>query len=274
MTCQDFEIYISALVDGELESTKEELVESHLESCQSCQQEYSLLKTTKAVIKQNIPQEKAPVYLRTKIIQTIEKQKEKKARQWLWVRPWLFQRRALIPTLAVLTIVVSFVLYYIPSKSASARLVSELATTHGDYETAKRVAIRMTTSNRQQLSAWLRSRVDFYFEVPQLEQVNLNLIGGDIFGLEDLKGVHILYHNPSGHKTSLFIFQDHEKRLSLKKIREKGYEFYLGKNRDYSVLFWKKGRLIYSFVCSGADRLPSLVHCALWVRNTESSRGP
>lgn len=267
MGCQDLEIYLSALLDGELEASKELLVQNHLESCQVCHQEYNLLKITKTLIKQNIPPEKAPTYLRNKVVQIIEGEGAKKSRQWPWpwLRPWPIQPWAFIPALAVLIIVGSLVLYYISLRSSSARLVLALVTAHGNYETAH-VPIEMITSNPQQLSAWFRNKVAFSFEVPHLEQVNLNLIGGEVFGRAGLKGIYMLYGAPEGHKTSLFVFQDQEKRLSFKKVQEKGYEFYIASNRDYAVLFWEKGGLIYSLVCAGAEHSQDLIHCALWIR--------
>lgn len=266
MNCQDLEIYLSALLDGELEASKRLLVRNHLESCRACHQEYHLLKITKALIKQNIPPEEAPAYLRNKVVQMIGEEGTKKTRQWQWpwISAWLLQPRTLIPAVAGLILVISFVVYLNFFRSTPTHLVAGLVTAHGNYEST-RVPIEMITSNPRQLSAWFRGKVDFSFEVPQLEQVNLSLIGGDVLGIPGLKGVHILYHSPSGHKTSLFIFKDQEQRLYFKRVQEKGYEFHIGNYRDYAVLFWKKREMIYSLVCAGADHVQDLVHCALWV---------
>jgi mycothiol system anti-sigma-R factor len=272
MDCQDLEIYLSGLVDGELESSKELLVQNHLKSCQDCRREYNLLKTTKDLIKQNIPSEKAPAYLRNKVVRRVETEKVKDARQWQWLRSWFLSPQMLAPALVVLIIVASLISYSIYFRSPAGQLISQLVTAHGDYEN-KRMSLKMASSNPQQLAAWFKNKVDFSVEVPRLDQINFSLLGGEVFSLAEGSGVHILYHSSQGHKISLFILKDQEIQLSFKTIQERGYEFYIANYKDYAVLCWKKDGLVYSLVCVGTEHIRHLIHCALLIRKETASSG-
>ena len=76
--CKSINDYISALIDGELKGRKADKVKNHLEVCKRCRQEFEIVSALKPIAKK-VRIEKAPLYLKSRIINSIEESEEKKS---------------------------------------------------------------------------------------------------------------------------------------------------------------------------------------------------
>ncbi len=95
MECERIRRKLSPLLDGELDGGESRLVLTHLETCNSCAQEYEELKRL-AVLLSNLESVTAPAYLRHRIEESVEGSES----NGLW--PWLVHRFAYAPALVAL----------------------------------------------------------------------------------------------------------------------------------------------------------------------------
>lgn len=65
--CDDFSSLITGLIDGELSASEKKDIESHLEECSKCHEQYGYEKKIKMIVQERFPRVKAPVHLQRRI---------------------------------------------------------------------------------------------------------------------------------------------------------------------------------------------------------------
>src|SRR5579864_2194058 len=105
---QYIEQYLSADVDGALNSAERQAVSAHLATCRDCRDRQADERALKALLRERIPIVSAPVELRQKIIAALDREDSRPVvrRVWFSRRPlWLGSIGALAAAAVVLMVI-------------------------------------------------------------------------------------------------------------------------------------------------------------------------
>ncbi|OGV98717.1 MAG: hypothetical protein A2Z59_11340 [Nitrospinae bacterium RIFCSPLOWO2_02_39_17] len=236
--CKSVNLYISAILDGELKDKKANKIRNHIESCDRCRSELEIVKSIKPLVKNKIKIEKAPFYLKTRIIGSIEElDKEKSLIGRIFPIAW----RPVYTTsvVAMLFLLVIIPLYYLSSSVSASPIIAKSVKNHMS-NTITDIFDEQNPSNGTELER--------KFDVPGLSWQG---IGSPKVTLHYLKERRVAYISFSrkGHKLSVFIFDINNLKLPEGRIIKQGdKEIFVDTFNGYNVLFWREGNTGYSMV--------------------------
>ena len=85
MVCDDANVFLSRYQDNELDPATRAQIDTHLQACETCQQELLQLNAVTTRVKQ-LPEVEAGPYFTAQVMgKVMEKEKEKKSRWWAWI---------------------------------------------------------------------------------------------------------------------------------------------------------------------------------------------
>ncbi len=114
-TCQELELHVEALVDGELEIAEVTALEQHLASCPDCARQARLAADIRQGLRE-LPELDAPAH----VLETaLKRSRRNELRAWSWTRPWQAPRPAWIALGAATAAALLAVILLIPSPGST-----------------------------------------------------------------------------------------------------------------------------------------------------------
>lgn len=232
MDCKGIREYIYPFLDRELDSRINTLVKEHLSLCPLCSIEMEQEKMFNALIKENIPEEKAPYELRERIINSLEE----RAVHF----PVFRLRPALIGICVILLVFFIF-------KTSPFPVFKESVIHHVGFLQDK-IPMEISSNNPAEVKEWLQDKVDFMAMVPDLSQQGVTVLGARVCRLRDKPAAYIVYEK-KGHNISVFMFDAKGLRFpKAKQVVMNNKTFYIDSERGYNSALWVEDNIACVFV--------------------------
>lgn len=243
--CKSVNSYISALIDGELKGRKADKVKNHLEVCKRCRQEFEIVSALKPIAKK-VRIEKAPLYLKSRIINSIEESEEKKSFIDIF-SAWNLKPVYTFSAVAALLLLAIIPLYYLSANVSASTIAVKSVNNHLSNTIVDIFDEQMPSS---------RTELERIFDVQGLSWQGISSPKVNLHYLKERRVAYIAFDR-KGHKLSLFIFDvNNLKSPEGRIIKEGEKEIYVDKYKGFNVLFWKEGNIGYSMVSDlGGDEM-------------------
>ncbi|MBI3775842.1 MAG: anti-sigma factor [Gammaproteobacteria bacterium] len=221
MDCNELNVTLNAYVDGELDALTTARIESHLQSCASCQRRLREQMDVRAAIKTATPYFKAPANLRNRI--HAELHKEAKTRWLDYLNTWRWPSMG-----AALSSVVLFgasLVLVLSMPSADELVAREVVSGHVRSLMAEHLTdIRST--DQHTVKPWFIGQLDFSPPVHDLATQGFALAGGRLDYVNNRQVAALVYHYRK-HVINLFIWPAGKETTSNPNEREwQGYAAY------------------------------------------------
>ena len=193
--CEDQELLLGGLVDGELDAANTALVEAHVARCESCREELERLQAVRTLLRGNGVRHSAPDSLarRVSAMPELAPKAANDNRLTRWLAPGLVG--AIAASLATITL--------LPPGSQSI-IDQELVSSHVRSLQPGHLTDVQTT-NQHIVKPWFNGRIDFAPPVPELADVGFPLAGGRLDSIGGKTVAAIVYHRRL-HTVNLFIW--------------------------------------------------------------------
>ena len=243
--CKSINNYISALIDGELKGRKAYKVKNHLEVCKRCRQEFEIISALKPIAKK-VRIEKAPLYLKSRIINSIEESEEKKSFTDMF-SAWNLKPVYTFSAVAALLLLAIIPLYYLSANVSASTIAVKSVNNHLSNTIVDIFDEQMPSS---------RTELERIFDVQGLSWQGISSPKVNLHYLKERRVAYIAFDR-KGHKLSMFIFDVNNLKLPEGRIIKEGEkEIYVDKYKGFNVLFWKEGNVGYSMVSDlGGDEM-------------------
>lgn len=258
MTAHEFERYLHAYCDGELEVSKMLEVEEHLHECPPCRRAVEAEQDFREGLRTKMSREPVPPHLterlRSAIADVEERQQQPPHPQFSGRRAWLLALAA-----SVLLFIVGGTLGYLiaqPSSPAGLHpLVTELVSEHMKFAVLENPA-ELTSGNTQQVAFWVQGRIGHPVQVPDYSLTGIQLLGGRVTRVRGHRAAYIVYEK-GRNIISLFAFPRFGTSPDgLVETRREGRAFLTGEHRGQQILLWESGGMTYALVSDvGWDEL-------------------
>jgi len=193
--CEDQELLLGGLVDGELDAANTALVEAHVARCESCREELERLQAVRTLLRGNGVRHSAPDSLarRVSAMPELAPRAANDNRLSRWLAPGLVG--AIAASLAMITL--------LPPGSQSI-IDQELVSSHVRSLQPGHLTDVQTT-NQHIVKPWFNGRIDFAPPVPELADVGFPLAGGRLDSIGGKTVAAIVYHRRL-HTVNLFVW--------------------------------------------------------------------
>ena len=239
MTCEETEILLHALADGELDAGNACAVEAHVTACATCTQRLREIHGLHEALAGRALQFEAPASLRTKIEASLPASMPRAART---------SRRSLLQGFALGTAlssaIAASVVVMMLRGDDDQRMIGEAVSAHLRSLQADHLTDVLST-DQHTVKPWFNGRIDFAPPVIDLTAQGFTLIGGRLDYI-DAKAVASLVYQRRKHVINLFVSQ------SSGIERARGSETVQG----FNVRRWSAGGLTFIAVSDiNADEL-------------------
>lgn len=217
---------IDLYLDGEFSSAEMKEMDAHLRTCPACTadalQHVQLKRALQSAGRRYTPS----ADFRQKVRQSIAARPHRSA-IWLW-----------LPATAVLAVLVAgtVTLSIKDQRLALQHTYSELADLHVTA-LASANPVDVVSSDRHTVKPWFEGRIPFTFNLPELQDPELALVGGRIAYLGQSPGVELIYRVRK-HQLSVFIFQERGHLLSSDSTLKRQQE-------TFNFCSWSQNGLYY-----------------------------
>ena len=193
--CEDQELLLGGLVDGELDAANTALVEAHVARCEACRDELERLHAIRALLAGPSVRYEAPPSLARRVaaMPEISPKAANENRVGRWLTPGLVG--ALAASLAMVTL--------LPPGSQSI-VDEELVSSHVRSLQPGHLTDVQTT-NQHIVKPWFNGRIDFAPPVPELADQGFPLAGGRLDSIDGKTVAAIVYHRRL-HTVNLFVW--------------------------------------------------------------------
>lgn len=196
-TCDDQELLLGGLIDGELDAANTALVEAHVARCEPCREQLDRLQATRNLLRRDGVRQSAPEALASRIAALPELQPTaaNDNRILRWLGPGAVG--AVAAALAMVTV--------LPSTNQTI-VDQELVSSHVRSLQPGHLTDVQTT-NQHIVKPWFNGRIDFAPPVPELADRGFPLVGGRLDSLNGKAVAAIVYHRRL-HTVNVFVWPD------------------------------------------------------------------
>lgn len=241
MTCQDFEPFLFAYVDGEFDGLERADADTHLATCDACRREVEEQRAYKRRMREaasapSALNPTAPSDLRARLSARLDA--EARPRR-LFSRPAMAAAAALAAAASVAVAV--YLRAGFSREQANALVAAAIAHHQGD------LPLDVQDAQVAHVRDWMRGRVDFApSRIPELR--NAALRGARLSNLNGRPAALVVYGSPTKQRrVSLLVFDAPELRLPTgRRIADR--DVLLANQRGYNVAVWKDREIAYSLV--------------------------
>lgn len=228
MACEQWRSQLDAYLDGELPSEALRSFDAHLRSCQSCAADALAGVQFKRSIKNAGMRFTPSADLRNKV------QKRIGARP----RPgWIVGWKLATAALGLLLIGSAAASYVSRENLRQQHFYSELADLHV-ATLASPNPVDVVSSDRHTVKPWFQGKVPFTFNLPELQNSDVTLLGGRVAYLGQTSGAHLIFQIRK-HEISVFIFPESATNWSP------GSDSKVERRQTFNVEQWNQGGLHY-----------------------------
>jgi anti-sigma factor RsiW len=235
MGCESWKTQLDSYLDGELPEDEARTFDAHVRSCPSCTADA----LSRVQMKRAIQVAGKRFTLSTDFRKRVQQSIAAKPRRGLHLG-WIF---------AAATAVVLLVAGMLTSHYLGARnhILSEIADLHV-ATLASSSPVDVISTDRHTVKPWFQGKISFAFNLPELQNTELTLVGGRMTYLEQTPGAQLIY-DVRKHHISVFIFPDGALRANL------DGESVSRKNLPFNMETWSQGGLRYFVIgdASAAD---------------------
>ena len=222
--CEDQQMVLNGLLDGELDAANAAAAEAHLATCHGCREEYARLEALRRTIAASGARYRAPEALRSRIEAATAQPQPTRRRVPGWLASGF--AGALAASLAMLVI--------LPGGGSESRLDDELIAGHvRSLQVAHLTDVE--TSNEHLVRPWFNGKIDFAPPAPELASQGFPLAGGRLDYLDGRNVAAIVYKRRL-HSINLFVWP--ESSGGDRRVQKDGY----------SLNEWSEGSLRYAAV--------------------------
>jgi anti-sigma factor (TIGR02949 family) len=239
MICREFEPWLQAFVDGELDVETMTAAQAHVSSCPECHGRVDGERRFRALLRQQ-PQDIAPPELRARLL-GLTRLKRRRAAMRLWLG---------IPGAAAALVLVVAILMTrgLASGPTSPRIVDTLVDKHLAYAQIEGPA-EFISSEPGAVAAWLRDRVGMHVPVPDYSHAGIRLVGARISEADEQKLAYLFYEK--GHMLmSVFMLPDSAQAQTLggKIVNYRGQEYVTRERKSLRTVSWRDGQAVFSLI--------------------------
>ena len=237
MTCDETEILLHALIDGELDAGHARDVEAHVATCPGCTEKLSAFRAMHGAMAETDLKEKAPAQLRSRIEAALNLPRAKTAA----ARPsWLERLRASWQTffggfaagsLLSAAVAASLVLAVIRNDQ-NQLILSDVVSAHLRSLQAGHL-IDVETSDQHTVKPWFNGKVDVSPPVVDLTAQGFTLIGGRLDYIDGQQVASIVYRRRK-HVINLFVGQ--QLNAALQGVKDQSLQ-------GFNIRHWNEGGL-------------------------------
>jgi len=258
MICKELTRYIDAYLDDELSVMENLRVQAHLVFCGECREIVKSEVRLRSLIEADALDDSAPEHLREKILQQIG---ERPAREFIRThdvftfRPRIFFAGLLAGavTLGMILALATYLFKGLPGDVSP--LAAEIVAKHRIYSRGEG-NLQVRSSDRLEVSSWLRERLDFPVKLPPLARPGERLLGARLSSIADGQAAYLLYER-GGRRISLYVFKALPTLLSSGLPKSvAGVQFFTATLEGKPVVWWEDQERYYAVVSdSGTNDL-------------------
>jgi anti-sigma factor RsiW len=253
MDCREAEAALDALPDRELPDDARYAVESHLEGCSRCRQEYAYRQMLQRTIRQSAADIEVPGRLweaiRTRIARVDRVQRRRQTHSPRWAM--------LAGSAGLLALLIGVSLWSWGPHFQTSPFMVESVNNYIRYLLPD-APYDLQTPDADQVRQWFRGRVDFMVEPPDLRAEGYQLLGPRLGYFLGRMVAEIGYQGQQ-HRLSISMTKGEGfSRLVGERVSRHGQEFFVTTTKGYTVVAWRDrpGNIVCSIVADlSRDRL-------------------
>lgn len=237
MACESWIAKLDTYLDGELGEGEMRSFDAHVHSCALCAAEALRRVQMKHAVKSAGRHFTASADLRRRVQSSIGTRSERPYR-----RSW-----GLLAALATILVVAGALIYSAVTRLGNKQIYSEIADLHVSM-LASSTPVDVVSSDRHTVKPWFQGKIPFSFDLPELSNNEISLVGGRMTYLEQAPGAHLVYKLRK-HEISVLIFREESLRQKLAPGSS------AIKSESFSMETWSRGELRYFVIgdASAAD---------------------
>jgi anti-sigma factor RsiW len=196
MACEQWSAKLDTYVDGELSAEEMRAFDMHVRGCTSCAADALARIQLKGMVRTAGKSFTPSPDFRALILS--RKQKRKPLFAWA------------MASIAAVVLIAASISFIGQQRAHRSQLFSELADLHV-AALASPNPVDVVSSDRHTVKPWFEGKIPFSFNLPELQNSDVSLVGGRISYLEGAPGAQLIYRIRK-HQLSVFIFQDRDVR--------------------------------------------------------------
>ena len=218
MKCEEARESLEAFADGELESTRQLAMETHLAECASCKEAAERITSFSLLDRMNMPAYKAPPELKSKVRAALRKE-DKPNFRWLREHGRQFAYAA---ALIVLSCALAWIrLSIAPSKNKE--LIAEAISNHSRSLMVSHM-VDCASADQRTVRPWFTGKLGYSPPVADLSQAGYTLIGGRVDILAQRPVAAIVYQHGK-QVINLFVWPATDLKIEMDVQSQRGYHF-------------------------------------------------
>jgi anti-sigma factor RsiW len=198
MTCEEVEVRLHALLDGELDAGHARDVSAHMTGCRRCDRQFAAYRNMRTAIAGADLRFRAPADLRRRIERTLPARRFSESNRGSLLKGFGFGSVLSAALAASLVMVVL-------RNDRDERILGDVVSAHQRSLQAQHLT-DVKTSNQHTVKPWFNGRLDVAPPVVDLTAQDFTLIGGRLDYI-DGKSVGALVYKRRAHVINLFVFQ-------------------------------------------------------------------
>lgn len=243
--CDDYELLLHGLLDGELDAAHAATCEKHLANCPSCTAAFAEIQTMQNRLRTARPTFAASAQLRSSIDAELDRQLRLSKQRSASNERFGGLKRMAWPSLAMaMTACLALVVIVNPTWNSRNALANDVVAAHFRSLQVDHL-VDVPTSDRHTVKPWFAGKLDFSPAVVDLSDRGFELIGGRLDYIQNHSAAALAYHRRQ-HVINLFIWPDSDRDSQAKLSSENGF----------NVVRWQKDKMSYWAVSDlNADEL-------------------
>ena len=248
MNCEEARLFLDAYLDNELEPGQRIELDQHLSLCPSCRSLAQERQESRFFFTASVPTYKAPPGLRTKVLDTLRREKEQQTFAFLR-HPWMYAAAVLVLGLSLALNILFPDIGKEVSRQAVLRHIRSLSTDH---------LVDVASANPQVVKSWLTPKLDFSPPVVSFPAPDYSLLGGRVDVIQNRSVATVVYKSNKDVVT-LFCWPPNKEQLPTGDHIVEGYHAYTWSNAacNYILISKLSDRDMDQFMDSFRDQVQS-----------------